>query len=73
MINKPPPFKGLNIRILIIILIKRRGFKLLRGLHYIQIEFSQGGTLKRRRLHALPHFKPRQLTLYHMIQQHQPL
>ena len=26
MINKPPPFKGANIRISIIIPIKRRGF-----------------------------------------------
>ena len=26
MINKPPPFKGLNIRIPIIIPVKRRGF-----------------------------------------------
>ena len=26
MINKPPPFKGLNIRILMIILAKGRGF-----------------------------------------------
>ena len=33
MINKPPPFKGLNIRIPIIIPIKGRGL-LIRGLHY---------------------------------------
>ena len=32
MINKPPPFKGLNIRIPIIIPIKGRGF-LIMGLH----------------------------------------
>ena len=36
MINKPAPFKGLNIRIPIIIPIKGRGL-LIRGLHYLKM------------------------------------
>ena len=44
MINKPPPFKGLNIRIPIIIPIKGKGFVI------------QGSTLLSRPLTS--HFRP---------------
>ena len=68
MINEPPPFKGLNIRIPTIISIKGRG-SLIRGKHYFLTRdniFKCDVAILMLSIAAAPVF-PRMLTNYHQL------